>query len=80
MKGIVVAFNPIRGMAAVETQSNGYLVLESLGYEMERGDVISQIPFEHEGCTVYNETQMEHQDVYIQALGATLQNAMNLIR
>lgn len=79
MKGIVVALNPVREMSIIQTNESGFIVAEWLGCYMELDDKLSNIPYEHESCDIYNQTQGETQEVYIQALDATYQNALALI-
>ena len=79
MNGQITFINQRRGMAAVLTSNGGFTVIELLGgYDVQIGDVVSGDLESHGGETIYNNTQMESMDVYIQGIHCTKQNAINL--
>lgn len=80
MRGIVVAVNARRGMIIVKTQENTYSVLELIvGYDIEPGDILKGDLEDLAGQTIYNVTQDEEMDVYIQDIQASLWHAKQLI-
>jgi hypothetical protein len=67
-RGTVHAINPLRGMVAISTPSNGFTIIELLGSnEVEIGDVVSWQNDTGRGSEIYrNETRGETLDVHVQ--------------
>ncbi len=67
MKGSVIAFNKIKGFAAIKT-GDGITVAELFSCEADIGDVITG-DLENLGDeTFYNDTQSEEFDVYVHGI------------
>lgn len=81
MKGVIVAMNRRKGFYAVRVDDGGITVFEMLdSHEPEVGDVISGRLDVHMGERLYNETQRERFDVYIQGVHCSDSAATALMR
>jgi hypothetical protein len=69
MKGIVVWIDPKNnGMIKVKTENETISLMELLGHEVEIGDIIKGNLEDLGGETLYNITQQEEIDVFIENL------------
>lgn len=69
MKGEVIRINSNnREMITVKTENSSIVVIELIGHEVELGDIISGNLEDLGGEILYNLTQEEKLDVYIQKL------------
>lgn len=80
LTGVVEAVNNRRGFFSVGVEDHGFVVMEILGDNLPAvGDSIASINDVHGGQTVRNVTQRQQLRVYVQALGATRNNARSLV-
>lgn len=80
MIGKVIGINSRKGLVAVDT-TDGITIFELLGgYEINIGDTISGNLDTHEGETLYNKSQNEAIDVYIEAIHCSLEHAKEMLR
>jgi hypothetical protein len=80
MNGRVVGINCNKGFIAIDTGS-GISVVELLGgYDVEMGDKISGDLEALGGESLYNISQQEEMDTYIQGVGCSRESANRLMR
>jgi hypothetical protein len=79
MKGTVAFINPTRGMAALITENGEYTSFETLGDDVELGDILSGDLESVGGETWYNETKHEEIEVMVEDIYGTKQIALKII-
>ena len=71
MKGTVMFVNPKNGFFAVKVDGGDYTIVETLGGDVEGGDVISGKLHSLRGEDLYNETQRVRLSAFIQDFHCT---------
>jgi len=78
MQGIITHLNHNRGMYSVELSDGSYTVFELIdSNKLEKGNIISGDLEEFGDCTLFNQTEDEHFEAYIQNIGLNSELAKN---
>lgn len=81
MNGIIRAINYNRGIIAVEVDGGDYTIVELCGdYDVNIEDVITGDLESSGGETLFNKTNNEKMDTFIQDHGCTFQQARNFMK
>lgn len=80
MKGVVEAISRRNGMAVVRLERGDYMVLEPFSCDFVIGETLTGLQDEHGGQYIHFTEQGVTEEVYVQAIQATRESALNLIR